>query len=102
MTEKTESVGDKIERLVDLCEGEVIITFNEHTTNYETVEQALARDYLELYDGIDDGVKAEMIRSNSMVCAHAYPDTPIGSYRVTHWSLDAALDLVLSAIEESR
>lgn len=97
----TESIGDKIERLVDLCEAEVAIICNEHTGQYETVKRRLI-DCADLYSDIPPDVKAEMIRRNTMFVVYAYPDTPIGSYKVAHWSLDAALDLVLSAIEEAR
>ncbi len=93
---------EKIEKLVAMCKGSVTITFNDNTTNYETVEQCLNSNFGNLYDDLTDEDKQKMIDANIMVDVHAYPDTPVGFYSVTSHSLDHSLDEVIRAIENDR
>lgn len=90
---------DKLKKLVSLCKGSVHITFNDHTTNYSTVEEELTGNFNGMYDDVHQDVKDEMIRRNTMVNVHFYPDTPIGFYNIMHYDLDTALDEALKVLE---
>ena len=39
-----------------------------------------------------------MKKSNTVVEIQAYPDTPIGSYRVIHYDIDKAIDIMLICV----
>lgn len=91
---------EKIDRLVSLCKASVSITFNDHTTNYQTVSKELQQNFGGRYSGIDSDVKDEMIKRNTMVEVQFYPDTPVGFYMVAHYDLDAALDEAIKIAEK--
>lgn len=93
-------LSDKIEQLVSSCKGSVSITFNDNTTNYESVEECLNTDFTGLYKDLDEEVKAEMIKRNRMVEVHFYPNTPVGFYHVTHYDLEMAIDQALEILEK--
>lgn len=94
--------GELIEKLVSMCKGSVSITFNNNTTNYETIKECLESDFTGLYKNIDPEVKERMIELNRMVEVHPYPDTPIGFYHIVHYDLDEALKQAIEAIEDER
>lgn len=86
--------------LLSLCKCGVHVTVNQHRDYYETAAQALQAidDSGEQVD-IEPGVRAEMIKLDTIVHVQAYPDTPIGSYSVYHYDLDEAMQAVLAAVK---
>lgn len=86
---------NKLQKLIDLCKGEVVVTLNGHRSSYEAIP-----DYL--YSPDVGGVRAneetlaEMVKRNQCVEVQFYPLTPVGSIYVAHWDLDAALDEALA------
>ncbi len=91
---------NKIERLVKHCKGSVSITFNDHTTNYSTVEKELEYNHFNRYDDVPEDVKAEMVKRDTMVEIQFYTDTPVGFYLIVHYDLDKALDEALKIVDE--
>lgn len=90
---------EKIERLMARCKCGVHLTVNEHRDYYETAEQRLEwYEGLECQPEIDGDVRAGILRSNTIIDLIVYPDTPIGSYHIVHYSLDGALDAALACV----
>ncbi len=86
---------NKLQKLIDLCKGEVVVTINGHRSAYEAIP-----DYL--YSPDVGGIRAnaetlaEMVKRDQCVEVQFYPLTPVGSIYVAHWDLDAALDEALA------
>jgi hypothetical protein len=90
---------DRLSELVGKCKGEVIVSFNEHTSNYETVAERIG--IWEQHEGyeIEPHIKDKMIELDTIVTVHFYPSTPIGFYKVIHYDLGMALDEALDCIK---
>ncbi len=76
---------------------QMIITHNEHHTNYETVASYLERN--EDHGGrilISESDKAECIRLNEIWEVQWYPSTPIGFHCVGSYSLEKCLEIINS------
>lgn len=84
---------DKLKQLLSLCKCGVFVTVNEHRDYYDPadkhIEEAMGN---ECPPEIADDVRAQMIALNTIVKIQFYPVTPIGSYEVWHYDLEAALD----------
>lgn len=88
---------NKLKELVARCKCSVQITVNDHRGIYQNAGDALS----ELRDGpnppeIDADVKARMLYTNTIVHLQFYPNTPIGSYSVWHYDVDAAIEAALA------
>lgn len=86
---------DKLKRLMAGCKCGVYVTVNEHRDVYESAQDALNH----MWADPDPDVLQRMIETNTIVSVQFYPDTPIGSYTIIHWDLDAALDAALDCLE---
>lgn len=94
---------DKLQELLSLCACGVFVTVNEHRDYYETAEKHLEdAERLECPPEIEADVRAKMIETNTVVKVLFYPDTPIGSYEIWHYNLDAALEQSLACFAERR
>ena len=94
-------MNDKLQRLLERCKCGVFLTVNEHRDYYETAEHRLADNYdsNECPPDIDPAVRAKMIETDTIVDLQFYPDTPVGSYSILHYDLDAALTMALERLE---
>lgn len=88
---------EKLAELVRRCKCGVHLTFNGHRDYYESVADHL--DQLGVLDDTDADVRAQMIERDIVVDLQCYPATPIGSYRVLHFDLDAVLDEMLAVVK---
>jgi hypothetical protein len=97
-TEKT------LQRLIDRCACGVTLTVNEHRDVYESVELRLDEYYASMSSPshVDPEVRAKMIETDTIIDLHFYPDTPIGSYSILHYSLAAALQVAHEILDEAR
>jgi len=89
---------NKLARLSSLCKCEVSLIINEHKVYYQTAkywidEQVLGGKYVAPH------IKAGCIAEDNTVLLSFYPDTPIGSYTVIHYDLEAALDEALEIMD---
>jgi len=95
---------DKLKELLSLCNNSVTVSVNQHRDYYESVEDHLNELYNlgneDYKEEIDEDVLNEMIRTNTIVSVQAYPRTDIGFYRVHHYDLQTAIELVLKDVEE--
>jgi hypothetical protein len=83
---------DKLKELLSRCKCGVFVTVNHHRDYYESVEQYMGDREI---SRVDARKVAEMIRADTIIKIQFYPHTPIGSYIVWHYDLDAALDEAL-------
>lgn len=93
---------DRIEKLAGLCKASVSITYNEHTTNYETVEQYVRWVIENLGGNFEEERPVDldkMIENDSVVEVHFYPHTPIGFYNLIGYDLDRLLDEAIEIVE---
>lgn len=90
---------NKLEQLIDKCKASVNLTINLHKDYYETVEERLKSFDPEDIADISEDVRKKMIDMDRIVELQFYPDTPIGSYVVYHWSVDAAIDEALTILK---
>ena len=91
---------DKLKTLMDRCRCGVHLTINEHRNYYETAKQTLEElDTMECPPEIDPDVRRVMIETDTIVSLYFYPDTPVGSYAVYHYDVDAALALALACLK---
>lgn len=90
----------KIDKIVAQCKGSVHIEFNEHTSNYTSVYEALSfGDSVPEEEVEDPEVLKKMVDTDTMVRVHFYPATPIGFYVIFHYDLDKALDEALEVLD---
>lgn len=86
---------DKLKKLVSLCKCGVFLTVNEHRNYYmssaEALEEAKTNGVLKKGE-IQPEIEKKMIETNTIIRLQFYSDTPIGSYNIWHYDLDAALD----------
>jgi hypothetical protein len=81
-----------LQELLNRCKCGVFVTVNQHRNYYETAEQSLdSLSTNEWPPQIEPDVRAEMIRTDTIIEIQFYPDTPIGSYSIYHYSLQGAL-----------
>ena len=90
----------KLQQLLDRCKCGVHIDVNEHKNIYQSIEDAVE----ELYDfGNDpeilDEIKSEILKRDNLIQIQFYPDTTVGSYSITHYDLDVALDQALECLD---
>ena len=88
---------EKFKELVKHCKCSVSITVNDHKDVYQTVQEYLDT---ENYPDIEQDVLDEMIKRDTIVLLQAYPKTPIGFYRVYHYDIEKAVDLMLEFLTQ--
>ena len=85
------------ERLDDIraaCKSSVHLTVNEHTVNYENIEEYLYR-LNDRFPGDNEISKDDFerfVKKGFVYELHFYPDTPIGSYCVYGTSLSEVIE----------
>ena len=92
---------DKIKNILERCQCGVSITVNNHRDYYQSVKEyveELASIDNALMDEIGLDVYKQMKKSNTIVEIQAYPDTPLGFYRVLHYDIEKALNKMLDCL----
>lgn len=100
----------ELAELVRRCKASVTVTVNDHRDYYQTVEDWLKeRIDRELADGdeitpeeITPEKKAKMIETDTIVCVHFYPNTPVGFNLVYHYDVDMAITEALESLGEEK
>lgn len=88
---------DKLELVFAQCH-EVIVFYNCHKSNYETVDE-----YINDWDGdkartIAMDVYAEMVQRNTVIAIQFYPANPTGFHLVFHYDLQKAAEQALTIL----
>lgn len=93
----------RLEQLMRRSKCSVQVEVNHHKGDYSTVARFLAEreenEFIAPGD-IAPEVREVMESTDTMIEVTVYPDTPIGSYTVYHYDLDAAIILILEALGE--
>ncbi len=89
---------DKLLKLKEFCKCGIFLTINQHRDYYESVETYMGnqQDTADLKKEI----LQKMIEKNIIIELQFYPHTPIGSYSIYHYDIEAALDIALEILEE--
>ena len=89
---------DKLIQLINRCRCGVFLHANPHRDAYQSVEDWL-RDQEALMEfvvkDILPPVRDRMVKLDTIVDLHFYPNTPVSFWRILHYDLDAALDWAL-------
>lgn len=91
-----------LRELIDLCEGEVMLSVNSHKSSYESVEDHIERERLWADVHISDDVEHKMVELDTFVHLTVYPDTPIGFYSVYHYDVGIVIEEVVKMVKEGR
>ena len=94
-------IMNELKELLSKCKASVSITVNQHRDYYQSV-----KDYIEEQAQLDEDlieeigldVYEEMQKTNTVIEIQAYPDTPIGSYRILHYDIDKAVRIMLDCV----
>jgi hypothetical protein len=90
---------DKFKEILSRCKCGVFLVVNEHRNYHQAAKKRLEElDCLECPPDLAPYVRKKMIELNTIVDLQFYPDTPVGSYSVYHYDLDAALDEALECL----
>jgi hypothetical protein len=93
-------MSDKLKTLMSKCECSVYLRINDHRNIYKSAIEALEEaQHYECPPEIDSAVRQRMIETNTIIELQFYPHTPISSYDIWHYDLDAALDIALSCFD---
>lgn len=86
-------------KLLEQCKCDVTLTINDHRHWYQSVEEYLTEKInRDCPPQIESEIRQKMIDTDTIVCCHFYPDTPIGSYEVYHYDLDKCLEECLACL----
>jgi hypothetical protein len=83
---------EKLSRIIQRCKCGFYLEVNTHKDDYLSAQDRI--DYLLsiAVEDISDDMQKKMIELDSIVELTCYVDTPIGSHRVYHYSVDSAID----------
>ena len=87
---------NKLEQIINRCKGSVTLECNEHRSAYQTVEENLRS--LSIGNLTPELLKA-MTDKDTCFILQFYPNTPVGYYRIAHYSLDRLLDAALYILD---
>lgn len=91
---------EKFKELMSKCKCSVSITVNQHMDYYQSISDYI--EYLALFENeLGVGVLDKIIETDTIIEIQCYPDTPIGFYKVTHYDIDMAMDLMLEAVNNN-
>lgn len=92
-------MDNKLIQLMEKCKCGIHIGINVHRDFYQTARESLKeKECYECPPEIADDVRQKMIDTDTIIELQFYPDTPIGSYCVYHYDLDAALTEALGCL----
>lgn len=90
-------------KLIGKCKASVIVTANEHRDNYQTVEDYFNEIEQQRDDDLRGDIETEvynkMVKTDTIIEVHFYPNTPIGFYQVFHYDVELALKEALKISE---
>ena len=71
----------------------IVITFNDHATNYETLEEWEANFQIDdrREDWVSEDERTAAIKANSLWSVQVYPNSPVSFFVVYASTLEAAL-----------
>lgn len=94
-------IMNELKELLSKCKASVSINVNQHRDYYQSVKDYIeeqAQQHEGLIEEIGLDVYEEMQKTNTVIEIQAYPDTPIGSYRIFHYDIDKAVRIMLDCV----
>jgi hypothetical protein len=90
----TEGPSMTVGQLISRCKCGVYLTVNQHRDYYQSASERLKelKEQREVWEELEPEIEAKMIETNTIIELHFYPRTPIGSFSIFHYDLQAALD----------
>jgi len=85
-----------LNRIMELAKCSAYLQINDHRVVYEDAVEHLSQFN---DDELAPDIRAEMIRRDTVIEVWVYPRTPICSYHVLHYDLDAALRRMVEILE---
>lgn len=90
---------DDFQKLINRCKCGVYLSVNEFKDDYEDIQSHVqSMSDIALDFNVDEDIKDKMVELDTFVELTFYPDTPIGSYTVYHYSVEAAIAQAISAL----
>lgn len=93
-------LGVRLRYLMSLVQCSMSIDLDQHKVFYQTVEDYFSEGHNR--DKPDEEVFSTMVKLNTIVEIHVFPDTPVGSYLVCHYNLEDAVERMIEVIEYER
>lgn len=95
----------KLKELIEKCAGEVSIYINPHRNVYKKLEKYIDEEIngnpcLNGEKEIENKLRSKIIFYDCLVCLWFYPKTPMSSYAIYHYDVEAAVDIALDILEE--
>ncbi len=87
----------KIKKLTDVCKGGFSIEVNPHSGTYESIEEYLGDEIKNNDISAED--LSRVIKSNTLICVQAYPNTPVGFYLIFDDDVEKAIDRIIEYIK---
>lgn len=88
---------NRLNDLLSKCKACVSITVNQHR-NYHESASAYLKD-MDDAQVIEPEILQEMIKRNTVVELHFYPNNPVGSYMIYHYDLGLAVEEALTVFD---
>lgn len=92
-----DNLSVKIKRLTDVCKGGFSIEVNPHLGTYESIEEYLDDEIKNNDISAED--LSRVIKSNTLVCVQAYPNTPVGFYLIFDDDVERVIDRIIECIK---
>lgn len=99
LSQEINALEDDLRGLLKGKFSELVLTYNGHACNYQTVAEAVEQDHWH-GDWISDEEREKAIATNSAWTLQWYPDTPVGFYKSSASTLSALLAHCLPATRE--
>lgn len=90
---------EKLKWMAENAKCGFYLTHNQHKDYYETAETYIKDREWE--DEVSEGALEKIIELDETWELQIYTHTPIGSYRLIHWNLEALVDEIYPTIFES-
>lgn len=91
-------------KLIQVCKASVSLDVNEHKDLYmsakDFLSQLFERQEMSPEDDINSDKFQKMIQTDTIICLTFYPHTPIGSYQIYHYDVEAAINEALSIVSK--
>ncbi len=90
-----------ISELLSLCKAEVLIEMNEGKNCYLSAADFLSENE-DWKEETGEEIWQAMIEKNVVISIQAYPNTPVGFYRIYHYDIDKAIDKMIEVLKNNR
>lgn len=87
---------EKLKELLRRCDSTVEISYNQHKSYYDTIEQSIGDDI----GDVDKEVLEEMKKRDTLIRIQFYPHSSVGFHLVFHYDIEKAIEKALSLLDE--